>query len=210
MGTAVEPAALCIEAADENKGDSPSFQAQPLGVRRTACRHQHVTARQDLLGSVVLHDDAHRVSRSSRDLRDGCIQMKRHALVIQQGAKTLTDVFVFSRHQPLGDIDHGYLAAEATHRLGEFDPNVAPANHQQMLGNYVQLECLDVGERLRLSQSGDRSQRGPRTGTHDHVGPAELTATPVGQDDPRRTSTQRGLTPCRRRESPGRSLPAAS
>jgi hypothetical protein len=67
--------------------------------------------------------------------------MNGDAFVLEQGAKTLTDVFVFPRHQPLGDIDHRYLAAEATHRLGEFAPNVAPANHQQMLGNYVELEC---------------------------------------------------------------------
>src|SRR6185437_5555728 len=72
-------------------------------------------------------------------------------------------------------------------RLGEFDPNVAPANHQPMLGNYVQLECLDVGERLRFSKTGDRSQCGPRTGTHDHVGATELTAAPIRQGDLQRS-----------------------
>ena len=48
---------------------------------------------------------------------------------------------------------------------------------------------LDMRERLRFSKAGNRSQRGPRTGTHDTVGAAQPTAAPVGQADLQRSGS---------------------
>src|SRR5438105_1876345 len=52
-----------------------------------------------------------------------------------------------------------------------------------MFGNLIEFECLDMRERLRFSKTRNCCQRGPRTGTDDYVGAAELTAGPVGESD---------------------------
>src|SRR5215813_12570042 len=56
--------------------DAGQLQPKSLGVRSAACRHQHVTALQDLLRPIVLDDEAHRVSRFSRYPLDTCTQKK--------------------------------------------------------------------------------------------------------------------------------------
>src|SRR5882757_162008 len=48
-----------------------------------------------------------------------------------------------------------------------------------MFGDFVQFERFDMGERLRFSETSDRSQCGTRTGTDDHISTAELTRATV-------------------------------
>ena len=60
------------------------------------------------------------------------------------------------RHQALVAVDHRHLAAESTHRLRQLDPDVAAADDQQMFGNHIQFQRLDVRQRLRLGKPGNR------------------------------------------------------
>src|SRR2546430_995811 len=104
-----------------------------------------------------------------------------------QAAKSLTHVFVFSRHQPLVAVDHRHGTPESAHRLGQLYADVAAADYKQVCGNFVEFERLDVREWLRFSQTRNGSQRGPRTGTDDHVRATQLAAGPVGESNLQRS-----------------------
>ncbi len=52
-----------------------------------------------------------------------------------------------------------------------------------MFGNFAEFERLDMRERFRFGKTRNCSQRGPRTGTDDHVRAVRLTDDPVGQSD---------------------------
>ena len=70
------------------------------------------------------------LSRFPRHPLDPRIQKNVDALVLEQAAKSLTYIFVFSRHQPLVAIDHRHFAAESPHRLGQLYSDVAAADHK--------------------------------------------------------------------------------
>src|SRR5262249_46580283 len=57
----------------------------------------------------------------------------------------------------------------------KLDSDVAAADHEEMFGNLVEFECLDMRERLRLSKTWNRSQGGPGPRTYDYVCAAQLT-----------------------------------
>ena len=51
-----------------------------------------------------------------------------------------------------------HLAAEPLERLREFHADVAPAEHDQMLGDVVELKRFDVRQRRRSGKAGDVGQ----------------------------------------------------
>src|SRR5215469_1775746 len=103
------------------------------------------------------------------------MQMNVDALVLKQTAKSLTNIVVFFRHQPLVGIDHRHMATKSSHRLGQFYSDVAAADNKEMFGNFVEFECLDMRERLRVGKTRNRWQRSSGTCTDDHVCAAQLT-----------------------------------
>src|SRR5215469_4939836 len=110
--------------------NSGYFQPESLSIRSAASRHQQVTARQNLLSSILLDGDAHRVPRFSRHSFNPRIQKNVDALVLKQAAQRFTHVFVFSRHQPSVAIDYRHFAAEPTHCLRQLYSHVATAHDQ--------------------------------------------------------------------------------
>lgn len=109
--------------------------------------------------------------------------MNVDALVFKQATKRLTNIFIFFRYQPLVRIDHRYKAAKASHRLGQLYSDVAAADDKEMFGNFVEFECLDMCERLRFSQTRNLRQRGPGTGTDDHVCAAQMAGSSFRESD---------------------------
>src|SRR5439155_9149273 len=59
-------------------------------------------------------------------------------------------------------VDDGHAASEAAVGLGEFEANVSAAEDDEMLGQPVELEQLDVRERSGIRQAGNRWNRGVR------------------------------------------------
>jgi hypothetical protein len=57
----------------------------------------------------------------------------------------LTDVRVFLLQDPLAPIDEGNSAAEASHSLCKFQPNITSSKNHEMIWNNAQLECFNVG-----------------------------------------------------------------
>src|SRR6516164_4244869 len=52
-----------------------------------------------------------------------------------------------------------------------------------MFRNFIEFECFDMRERLRINKTGNRSQRSPRTGADDDIRAKQLTCGPVGKSD---------------------------
>jgi hypothetical protein len=74
------------------------------------------------------------------------------ALIVQQGAQTFDYIVVFVRQQALAMLDNRQVAAEAPHRLRQFDPDISTADHRQMFGDHIQLQRPDVRHRLGLGK----------------------------------------------------------
>src|SRR5207302_4080080 len=159
------------------------FQAESFGVRLAACRDQYMTTLQDFLNSILLDDDTYRVATFARHLLDSCIQENVDAFICEQAAKSLAYVRVFFGHQPPVAIDHRHLAAEAAHRLGHLDSDVAPTDNKQVFGNFIEFKSLDMRERLRFGKARNCFQRGTRAGADDHIRAPQLTCGPIGQAD---------------------------
>src|SRR5262245_1411861 len=84
-------------------------------------------------------------------------------------------------HQPIIALDHRHLAAEATHGLGQLYADIAAADHDQMCGDYIQLEGFDMCEGLRLNKARNGFEDSARTGVDNHIGSSELTRGAVRQ-----------------------------
>ena len=52
-----------------------------------------------------------------------------------------------------------------------------------MFGYFIQFQCLDMCQGLRVNKAGNRFLDGARTCIDDHIGPAQLTNRPVEQPD---------------------------
>ena len=68
------------------------------------------------------------------------------ALVAQDVAHALRYFVVFARDDPRALLDDGDLRAEAPVHLAEFEPDVAAADDDQMLGQEVDVHHRRVGE----------------------------------------------------------------
>src|SRR5262249_1029381 len=108
-----------------------------------------MTALHGLFNAVLLDNDLDRLPGLSRYPRDRCIQNQADTFVLEETPKGLTNVLVFPMEHPVVSVDDRYITAETAHRLGQFQPHVAAADHNEMLGNHIQLERFDMRERLR-------------------------------------------------------------
>ena len=57
-------------------------------------------------------------------------------------------------------LDDGHAAAEAAVRLGELEADIPAAEDDEVLGQPVEFEQLDVRQRPGIRQAGDRRDRG--------------------------------------------------
>src|SRR6266849_5729771 len=159
------------------------FQAKSFGVWIAACGDQYMTTLQHLLNSILLDDDTYRVATFARHLLDSCIQENVDAFICEQTAKSLAHIRIFFGHQAPVAIDDRHLAAEAAHRLGHLQSDVAPTDNKQVFGNFIEFKSLDMRERLRFRKARNCLERGTRARTNDHIRAPQLTCGPIGQGD---------------------------
>src|SRR5258705_47436 len=88
-------------------------------------------------------------------------------------------------HAEIVDANVGELRAtcDLADRLAHLDSDVAPANNQQVFGNFIEFKSLDMRERLGFRKARNRIQRGTRARTNDHIRAPQLTGGPIGQGD---------------------------
>src|SRR5262249_60321448 len=64
--------------------------------------------------------------------------------------------------------DDGDTASEAAVRLRELEADVSTAEHDEVLGQAIELEQLDVGERPGIREPGDGWHHGMRPDVEEH------------------------------------------
>ena len=71
----------------------------------------------------------------------------------EQALQAVCNVVVFAMNYTLVAVHDGDLAAESTHRLRELQPDISGAENDQVLGNDIELQRLDVSQWLCCRQS---------------------------------------------------------
>src|SRR5580700_7911039 len=92
--------------------------------------------------------------------------------ILERGA----DVRILMAGELRTMFDHGHIRAEPTKRLREFEADVAAAEHNQMSGQALKLQYLDMRHWRSFSQARHFRDRGARSEVEKH---------PVSLDSPR-------------------------
>src|SRR5258708_4122124 len=66
------------------------------------------------------------------------------------------DVEILSAHQLRPRLDDGHTAAEATVSLRHFEADIAASDNDQVYGQVIELERLNMGERPGSFETGNR------------------------------------------------------
>ena len=72
------------------------------------------------------------------------VEPHRDALGLEDVADRVRDVLVLAPDQPRPLLDHRHLAAEAAEHLGEFEADIAAADHHQMLAAAYRASSIEV------------------------------------------------------------------
>ena len=161
--------------------DPGRLQADAVGVRRPSARDQEVRALDHAAVALAcsLTDSPERPStRSTRvPVRTSIPSSSKSS---SQG---LRDVAILAVGQGVVPLDDRHAAAEASHGLGQLEPDVSAPQDEEVIRDAVQFEGLDVRHRPRLGEAGDRVD--PRAGAradHDDVAAEGARPAVVGRD----------------------------
>src|ERR1700719_5399555 len=82
------------------------------------------------------------------------IQHDLDSLIEEQMLERGADVRILAAGELRTMFDHGHIRAEPTKRLREFQADVPAAEHDQMPGQAIELQRLDMRHRRSLGQAG--------------------------------------------------------
>ena len=142
--------------------DTCSVAIQPVGVGRSAGRHENVggferPARLPRNGPVaVTISPEWPVTFRTSDL-----QQDLDALILHQLQKTGRHIGVFPFEEPRAALDDRDAAAEPPHGLGEFQADVAAAEDDEVLGQAFQVQGFDVRHRPGDGEPGHIGDAAP-------------------------------------------------
>ena len=97
------------------------------------------------------------------DLLDDGVGLDFDSLVAEKLLHRLGDVWIFARNQRVGSLDDRDAAAETPECLRQFQPHVAAAKHDQVLGHFAQFQGLDMRQRACIGKPRRVVDAGPRT-----------------------------------------------
>src|SRR5260221_5806198 len=63
------------------------------------------------------------------------------------------NVLVLAMDQPRVALNNRHPASEATHGLGQLEPNIATTQDEEMFRNAVQIQCFDMGQGVRFGKT---------------------------------------------------------
>src|SRR5262245_39547660 len=142
---------------------SPSIQfyaalleSDPLRVWNAPCRDQNVAALKLPLAASRAYRDPHFVSRSPVNVEDLGREQKLDAFVAEDSLHLSRNVGILSAHQLGPRLDDGHAAAEATIRLRHFESDISASEDDQVCGQVIEFERLNMGERLAGFETGNR------------------------------------------------------
>ena len=116
------------------------------------------------------------------DLGDPGVQGQMDAVCREQVLDRGRDVGILARGELRPVLDDGHLGPEMPEGLGHLHADVAAADHQQVLGQHVELQRLDMRERRGLPQARDRRDGGARAEVQVDALPGEPARAALGRD----------------------------
>src|SRR5262245_60802523 len=128
--------------------DAGHLEPDPGGVRSAPRCDQDVAALDVSLAGGRAHNQADFVPGSAVHMEDLGLYEKVDAFVTEHPLHLLRDVGILTTHELRPTLDDRDAAAEVMVRLAQFETDVAAAEHDQMRRYVVELESLDIGERL--------------------------------------------------------------
>ncbi len=163
--------------------DARQFESDVPGVGRPSAGHEKMRAFEDERRSIARAVQFYRLSRFSLDPVDMGARRDVDSLVLAKLVKRGRDVLIFPVGQTPISVQDGYPAAETAHGLGQFEADITAAEHQQVAGDVVQFEGLDVGERACFRKTRDVVDRRARARADDDIFTAKNPRAAVGQRD---------------------------
>ena len=124
-----------------------------FGVRPAATRRSLPSITRSPSG--VAQPEAHPLARAALDGAGLGAEDHIDAVLREDRADRLGDVGVLAGQELRPALDHGDLAAEAPEGLRQLDADIAAAEHDQVRGQPVELERLDMGQRRGRGQARD-------------------------------------------------------
>src|SRR5262249_39891876 len=124
-------------------------------IRDTSNRRQNVAAVDVLLAGWGARGKGNLVSRSPTDLNQLSLNEDVNAFIAEQTLHLLRDVDILPCHDLRTGLDDGHFAAKAAISLGQFQAGISPTDHDQMLRQIIELESVNMRERVGRLQVGN-------------------------------------------------------
>src|SRR6266404_451173 len=150
-----------------------AVEPEIVGVWPPSGRHEQVGS-PDLASAPVAvesHDD---LAVALRDMQAFGVGADIDAFAAQERRDRLGHILVLARNEARAYLYDRDLAAEAAIHLSELEPDIAPAQHQEMPRQVVDVQHRAVGEIVDRVQTGDVGHHRPA---------ADIDEDPVGAQD---------------------------
>jgi hypothetical protein len=126
--------------------------------------------------------------------------MQRDALAGQHLQQCGRDIGIFSAGEPRPRLDYRHSAAEPAIGLRQFQSDIAAADDDEVVGQSIELERLDIGQRLGGSEPRNLRDRRARAdidrdtiaGQHSHAAVVQTDLDRLWRNEPTRAHDQFG------------------
>jgi hypothetical protein len=146
-----------------------AIEPKVVGVRDASDGEQQMRTGDVARIFVAAHRDGD-AFRTSFGAQAFCVEPDGDALAFENGSHGLRHRFVFARDQSRRHLDHGHATAEAAIHLGEFEPDIAAADHDQVLGQEIDLHHAGAGQVIGVGQATEGRHRRPAAGVDEYLG----------------------------------------
>src|SRR5215470_8803451 len=157
------------------------LKSNPGGVRNTPHRDQDVAAIDILFSGDGAHHNRNLLSGSPTNAKQFGLDKNLNTLVAQKTPYFLRDIDILPSQELRAGFDDGHIAAKATISLCQFQAGISATDHDQVAWQIIELQSLDVRERLGRFQTWNVRNRRVRSDVEENFISRELTRASVVQ-----------------------------
>ncbi len=161
--------------------DTGEVEPDPIGVGGASGRDQEIAAFDGLIACQRPHLEADCVSGSALNTKNLNSKMHLYAVVAQHLQNCIRDVGIFPAGELWSDLHDADAAAEAAIGLRQLQADISAAKHDQVVGQSIKLERLDIGERLCRRETRNTRDRRVRPEIERHAIAGQHPGAAIGQ-----------------------------
>src|SRR6185437_15178769 len=176
------------------QSDSGCFQADSGSIRNSADGREDVRARQHVCAARGSDCDAHFPSRAALHAIDARGYENVDSFLGKKPVHGRRYIGILARGDAVTVLDDGHPAAKAPEGLRQLEADIAAPEHDEVLGQTVELQRFYVRHRLRGLEARYFGNRGAGSDVDEDL---------VGGQHALAAVTERDLEGFRRREAPG-------